>query len=564
MPGFCLLPKHVEEFKARVKSGELNPDDLMAMTSAERHAKFASFLGEANAQPVNAMFESKLLLKHQQEGIIAWAQRVGGLKPEIQRDILARVNRMDRVLEPKELDAFLSDLAAQKLGFGVTMDEAGRISELAKATSEAKAAMATGGDRLAYGSAKVAFSRYVSDLKNGVKTPFTAGDALRNTAGLAKSIKATGDNSALFRQGWKTLWSHPEVWAKNAAQSWVDMAKSIGGKEVLDAVDADVFSRPNAMNGRYAKAKLALGNIEEAFPTSLPEKIPGIGKLFKASEAAYTGFLRRTRADVFDKYMEIAEKSNAQPESFLNPHAELSDPAELQSIGKLVNSLTGRGDLGKAEGAADLVNVTFFSLRNLKSNVDFLTAHQGQAGVTPFVRKQAAVNLAKTIAGTAAILAIADQVSPGSVEWNPQSSDFGKIKVKDTRFDVTAGMGSLAVLAARMVTGAKKNASNGKIVKLDGSVMGQSRWDAFINFFENKLSPAASLVKDLMKGRTFDGEKPSLTNEADNMATPLPIATTRDNVAHYGADELLVYMAAALDFVGIGAQTFDDKKKAKP
>ncbi|MDB4893151.1 MAG: hypothetical protein JWL61_5006 [Gemmatimonadetes bacterium] len=551
MPGFCLLPKQVEEFKARIKTGELNPDDLMAMTSAERHAKFASFLGESNAQPVNAMFESKLLLKHQQEGIIAWAQRVGGLKPEVQRDILARVNRMDRVLEPKELDAFLSDLAAQKLGFGVTMEEAGKISELAKATSEAKAAMETGGDRLEYGAAKVSFSRYVSDLRNEVKHPTSASDLLRNTAGLAKSLKASGDNSALFRQGWKTLFSHPEIWQKNARQSWVDIAQTLGGKEVLDAVDADVFSRPNALNGRYAKAKLALGNIEEAFPTSLPEKVPILGRVYKAGEAAYTGFLRRTRADVFDKYMDIAEKSGV----------ELSDPAELQSIGKLVNSLTGRGDLGKVEGAADVVNVTFFSLRNFKSNVDFLTAHQGQAGVTPFVRKQAALNLAKTVAGTAAILAIADAVAPGSVEWNPQSSDFGKIKVKDTRFDVTAGMGSIAVLAARMVTGAKKNATNGKVTKLDGSVMGQNRWDMVVNFFENKLSPAASLVKDLMKGRDFDGNTPTITSEADNLGTPLPIATTRDNVQHYGADELLVYIAAALDFVGIGAQTFTDKKK---
>jgi hypothetical protein len=70
----------------------------------------------------------------------------------------------------------------------------------------------------------------------------------------------------------------------------------------------------------------------------------------------------------------------------------------------------------------------FFSLRKLKSDVDFLTAHQLQEGVTPFVREAGGGQSRPRSSGTAAILAVAHAVAPGSVEWDPRSSDFGKIK----------------------------------------------------------------------------------------------------------------------------------------
>ena len=44
---FCLLPKIADEFLEKVKSGELNAAALSKMTSEERHAAFASFMGQA-------------------------------------------------------------------------------------------------------------------------------------------------------------------------------------------------------------------------------------------------------------------------------------------------------------------------------------------------------------------------------------------------------------------------------------------------------------------------------------------------------------------------------------
>ena len=178
----------------------------------------------------------------------------------------------------------------------------------------------------------------------------------------------------------------------------------------MDFVDADIVSRQNALNGLYKRMKLdVLGVTEEAFPGIAQEKIPGIGRLFKASDVAYTAFLQRTRADLADKYLDYAVKAGV----------DITDKKQIESIGKLVNSLTSRGDLGRLEGSARVLNNVFFSPRLVKANMDILTAHQFQRGVTPFVRKRAALNLLKMAASVGAVLTVANEVRPGSVEWDP-------------------------------------------------------------------------------------------------------------------------------------------------
>lgn len=548
-PGFCLLPQYVERLRAKLDAGELDPVKLAGLSSAERHAAFAEVVGDANAGHLNAAFESKLLLQNQQKGLETWAKSLTDVKPEVRRDLIARIERMDRVLSPADLNSFLADLARQKLGFGVTMEEAGKITALSKASSEARAALDAGtGDRFEYGRARVALGNYVAELQHGVRKPFDIAHTLKEAAGFSKAMKATLDNSALLRQGWKNLFAHPEIWQKNARQSFVDLVQQFGGKAVLDDVQADVISRPNALNGRYQRAGLHIQSPEEAFPSTLPEKIPGFRRVYKASEAAFTGFQYRMRADVFDKYMQIAARSGVN----------VDDPVQLKSIGRLVNELTSRGDVGKA---GEVANLAFFSLRKMKADFEFLTGHNLDKGVTPFVRKQAAVNLLKVASGTAAVLGIANAVRPGSVEWDPRSSDFGKIKIGDTRFDVTGGMGSMLTLGARLALQSKKTGAvvapinTGKY----GATTGQ---DLVVNFFSNKLSPAAGLARDLLRGQTFKGDKPTVANEADALLTPLPIANAVELLQAPNGAPVLAGMLA--DALGVSVNTYTQKPPKAP
>jgi hypothetical protein len=565
MANFCLMPQAVDAFRAALVDGTISPAKLTAMTSEERRKLFNGIVGEDGAKHVNAMFESKLLLKNQQRGMVTWAKQVTGIKPEVRRDLIARIEKMDKVLNPAEEKQFLKDLASTRLGVDVSAKEAKTISDLSSQIELTKAKGTNGifkseEDRLAYGRAKVALGNYVTGLKNNAAKRGVIGslkhpvEMASKTAGTAKSVKASLDDSAIFRQGWKTMWTNPVLWQRNARRTFTDAIKQFGGKEVMDEVTADIVSRPNYE--RMVKGKLAIGTIEEAFPSQLPEKIPVLGRVYKASQSAYEGFVYRQRADVFDKYLQVAEKAGVN----------INDKEQLQAIAKLVNSLTGRGYLGSGEKVAASVNNFFFAPRFIKSNLDTLTAHQLQKGVTPFVRKQAAENLVKIIIGTAGVLAIAEQRMPGSVELDPRSSNFGKIKVGNTTFDVAGGMSGIVTLATRILP-TKKDGSwgqyskgSGGLKKLNSGFGSQNGMDVINNFFENKFSPAASVVKDLVKQQDFGGHKPTIGGELKNLFVPLPVTNYQELKADPNSANTLTAMLA--DAFGIAANTYgkSDKK----
>lgn len=562
---FCLPKDRVQTFLKGLKDGEIDPEKMAKMGSKERHEFLGKFVGDEAARKVNAEFESKLLLKNQQQGFLTWAKGVGNIKPEVKRDIITKISRLNKVLDPEEADAFLEDLASTKLGTDVTQQEAKTIADLSSKVAEYEAkrnpdkTFDSEVDRLNYGRAIEDLTEYVSGLKKEVdklklgdlKTVSGAGRLVNKTAGNMKSLTASLDNSSIFRQGWKTLITNPNIWRKNATQTFGTIAKTIGGKNVLREVNADIISRPTY--DKMVKAKLAIKDPEEAFPESLAEKIPGAGRLYKASEAAYTGFVYKTRADVFDKYLEIAEKSGVN----------VNDRSELEAIGKLVNSLTGRGSLdtkiGNIERVGNVVNNVFFSPRFLKANIDTLTVHALDKNITPFARKQAAKNLVKVAAATATVLATADALLPGSVDWDPRSTDFGKIKVGNTRFDVTAGMGSIVVLASRLVTGQSKS-TGGNISDLSGDVFGsRDRLDVFEDFFRNKLSPAASATVNSIVGKDSLGNDTNALDQIRRSVMPIGIQNAAETMKDPNAANPLLAIIA--DGLGISASTYSQKKE---
>lgn len=555
------MPAAVEKFKTGLKSGAIDPEKLSKMSSEERHAFFKDYVGN-NAKDVNALFESKLLLKNQQKGMVDWASKVAGLKEGAKKDLISRISRMDKVLDPADREAFMKDLASTKLGVNVTQAEAKTIATLSRAVEVGREKLNAGGDRMAFGRAKVALANYVNDLKvNAHKldyknAPLTSGArALSRIPSNAKAINASMDNSAIFRQGWKTLWAHPGVWQKNAKQSFVNIVKQVGGKEVMDEVNADIVSRPTY--DKMIKAKLAVTGLEEAFPTSLPEKIPVIGRFYKATEAAYTAFVQKTRADVFDKYLEIAEKSGV----------DINNAKELESIGKLVNSLTGRASLGKAEPVGNAINNVFFSPRFFVSNLNTLTHALGadtmSGKITPFAQKQAAKNLLKAISGIAAIATIANAVKPGSVELDPRSSDYGKIKIGHTRFDITGGIGSIMTLVSRVATTSSKSSTTGQVTKLNSSKFGaKTDLDIVHDFIDNKMSPFAGFVRDKLRGEDSNGNKFTVTGGAKNLFTPIGVQNWQQMKNDpQSANKLLTVIA---DGLGISANTYGAKRGDAP
>lgn len=541
---FCLPPKDAEEFKRQITEGEIDLLRIAEMNSVERHFFFAERFGDATATPMNALFEEKLLLKNQQRGIDNWIRKMMAADTPAQKDLIAKVKGMKGVLTPKNEESFLAELAAKKLGTAVSYDEAKEIADLAADVETARAAMANGGDRLDYGRAVVALNKYVGGLKEDADRltfshlkakPFSTaatavGRGLLAIGGNSKAILSSMDNSALLRQGLPTLLTHPSVWQSAARKSFVDLVKAFGSDQVIDEMHAEIISRPSY--DLMQRAGLAVGVREEAFPESLPEKIPVIGRAFRASEAAYLGFQNRTRADLFELYMKVWQKAGVE-----------MDTQELKGIAAIVNAMTGRGYMGKLESSADLLNHMFFSPRNMAGKVHVLTANLMDPTATAFARKQAAINLAKIIGLSAVVLLLAKAVSPVSVELNPLSPTFGKISHKTktqadvllgtiadglgitvntykhhpTTFDMTGGSAAYVTLAARVANRISK--AIGHPIVPDK----RDTWNDITNFVENKYAPMPQTVKTVMQGRTFSGQKPTIGGIIENMVVPLPI-----------------------------------------
>lgn len=577
MANFCIPKESVDKFLAALKDGTINPEKLAEMSSTERRMALEPLLGKDAAIEANKRFEQKILTKNLEQTAVTWAIDVAGLKTRVRQDIISKIQRMDeRILDPKEEAKFLADLAAQKLGVEVTFEEVKQINKLSKKIDELQkhnGDLSNNDKRLEYGHAVVALRRYVEERKEA--TLPSVRDHIQNkqyieavkqigtgTAGNSKAINSSMDNSSIFRQGWKVLWTHPTIWTPNALKSFKHLVTYKNQQQVLDALDADIVSRPTY--DLMKEAKLDVGVNEEVFPTTLPEKIPGAGRIYKATENAYTAFVRKTRADVFDAYIKIAKSQNL----------ELT-PNELQSIGKMVNSLTGRGNLGSLEGVGNTINVFFFSPKFLKSQFDVLYQPFGGAksgGVrSNFVRREAAKNLIKMAVGAATILAIAKMLMPDSVETDPRSTDFGKIKIGKTRFDVTGGLGSVIVLLARFATHTSKNAETGEMKDLlDPKFGGQNVLDVVVQFFEGKTSPVGSVLRDrLLTGETFEGKRPTVLGNMRDMFVPLPFRTGKDafyDAQTYKQDSMLkkggrIGGTVTADMLGIGANVKQKRPK---
>lgn len=575
---WCLIKSEADKFKRALVDGEIDPVALSRMTSDERMAKFRQFTNADNALQINSLFESKMLLKNQQRGYISWAKRVTGLSSLAKRDMISRIERLDKVLSPQEEEQFLRSLASTRLGLGVTRSEAKTLHELTKEITTLKekanedGVFPTEQDRLNFGWSVVALENYVNDLKLDARKMSFKDQPVEKSKriigeipGALKSMVASLDNSFWGRQGIKTLLDlrTAPLWTRNFLKSWVDIARELRGKvDTMDVIRADIYSRPNAINGKYDVGKYGLGVLaEEAFPSSIPEKIPLLGRLFRASEKAYNGGALRVRADLADRYIEMAEKQGVNTLNRL----------EAEGIGHLVSSMTGRGSIGKLESVAKEINVLLFSIKFLKSNLDTLTAHRGIFGLfsdkkvlaNRFARKESAKSTMSIILTIASILALAKWLDDDSVELDPRSTNFGKVKVFGHWTDISGGMASLVVLASRLVPTRRNGewgfwykSSAGNYTKLGEKYGGMTALDVMESFIEGKLSPVAGIFRDVWKGKDFSGAPVTAKGELQNVVTPISVQSYMELTKDPETTPIDLVGAMILDILGLSVSTY--------
>ena len=566
---FCLPPAVVNKFKQGLTSGEINPQKLASMDSAARREFLAKYVGADAAQAVNAEFESKLLLKNQIRGMTTWAKSVAGLSAPARRDLITRISKLDRVLNPEEKGLFLADLAEKKLGVGVSAEEAKTIAGLSNKISEYESKRLPDGtwanktDEMNYGYAVWDLGDYLSSIKSmannltlkdfGKRPIKSTVRVVAEATGVSKSLAASLDLSAFLIQGFKTAVTNPRLWKTNVLRTLKKTAQSLGGKDAMREFQARIYADP--MYDLAQKGRLAIGNIEEMFPTQLQEKIPGIGRLYKASDVAYSAFVQQARFDLFKLYVKRLEAKGIN----------INDPTELRAIARIANSQLGRGKLPFGfEKNADTFNKLFFAPRFVFSLLDTFTLPV--LAETKAAKMIATENLIKEVSAVAGLITAINLFSPGTVETDPRSSKFGKIMIGDTGYDITAKVGSLFTLASRLIPTLgnegiaqySKSSSTGEVKKLGSVPVGpQNGLDVIGNWVQGKASPTAQIVLDLIRQQDYLGNPLDPQKEAGKLVLPLSVSSYNDLMTDPNSSNLIIGMMA--NAIGINTSTYKAK-----
>lgn len=355
----------------------------------------------------------------------------------------------------------------------------------------------------------------VVQMHGGLGVIRGSGKALMETSNLMKTMMASTDVSAPLRQGLPLAY-RGEYW-----RAFDDMFKSLVSEKQFQGLMQSLEARPNFLIGREAGLQLtdldSITSREEQFLSKIAEKIPGV----RASERAYVGFLDKLRADTFDSLLADAVKAGGVAEEV------------APGIARFVNVSTGRGSLGRFEKNAAELNALLFSPRLISSRLTMLNPAY-YVNQTPQLRKEAIKALLSIAGGGLTITGLTKLGSEAvnrqmTVNTNPVNSDFGKAKVGNTRIDPYAGFQQYIVAASRLLTGKEQSSTSGKEFDLTNPKFGQpNRLDVLSNFAQSKLSPMASLVDVLLKGKDPAGKPVNTSKEVKDRFIPLFIQDVMD------------------------------------
>jgi len=302
-----------------------------------------------------------------------------------------------------------------------------------------------------------------------------------------------------------------------------------------EAFMSTIFSRLAGLNIREGNVPLRIAK--------LPLKL--IGEGVERSEVAFTGLLNRVRYDAVEQLVRDAERAGLDvfSEPGVNGFRSVVAKELMDDIVNWTNITTGRGSLGgtvagqriSAEGLGTVLNGLFWAPRLATARVETLVRGSsrvvregariartgdvaGRSLLTPgqfAVRKTAEefvgfLSAGMTILGLGVLAREAGV--PGfdafEAELDPRSSDFGKSRLGDTRFDFWGGHQQYIRSLAQIITGQRKATTTGNIGDADLA-------EVTFRLARSKLSPGipAIAVSELSR-ETFLGENLSAPSSA--------------------------------------------------
>jgi hypothetical protein len=248
----------------------------------------------------------------------------------------------------------------------------------------------------------------------------------------------------------------------------------------------------------------------------------------------------------------------------------------------VVNVFTGRAPVNSRvnRGLAFLL----FSPKNWYSAIRMVTpvglgyflAHTGKDASGNFelsASQKLAARYWTTYMGSAmAVLLISkfllgdDDDDETEVSLDPRSSNFMKIRLKDTRVDPWGGKSQMITFQARMLSGQYIN-GRGEVLALGERQEGKqytnyTRWDLISNLIRGKLHPSAAFLYDNLDaernkyGQRVDefGNVLLLKDQLGELIVPMYLASIKEN---YEVQPALTASAlTALGLFGVGTNTY--------
>lgn len=396
---------------------------------------------------------------------------------------------------------------------------------------------------------------------------------------IPRTIMSSSDFSAVLRQAVVPSVTHPIMALKSMKGMFADaFSEKKFDRWLFDLKESPLYDEMNR-SGVYISDPhdMRLSKKEEAYMNNIVERIPYIGSwLVKGSERAYLSYLNRMRVELYGLGSDVMARNGKTIEN---------SAKDFEGLASFVNNMTGRGGVPeKMELATPLISAGIFAPRLIASRLNLLglsdiTGNGFYSKLPPEVRKMAITDMAKFVMFGSAVLALSSLVGDDkknkTVELDPRSSDFGKIRVGDTRYDIWGGFQQYVTFFARQLTGVSKSVNNGKIYDLNGKgAFGRTRWDTFLSFARGKASPAVGMGIDFLAGgRTVVGDK-ILYNKvnpfADYKKKEVPLGsylanhffpmTSGDIYDAVQSGDMRNLFAIPATIFGISVQTFNDKK----
>jgi len=336
----------------------------------------------------------------------------------------------------------------------------------------------------------------------GLRTlPQKLRDAAVDAINLPRAVLAAYDYSAPLRQGLLLMPAKPRSWLLGVKRGmrwmfdpdytrdrWHWMMTSRETHPLQPEIVASARGRLLTEPGG------AIGVTEERFGSEFARNIPGI----QMSERGYIGPLNEMRFDaLFDEIRQYEQTMGRTLNLGVKGKGAAKDIAWLDQEIEALATLTGRGNLpGFLKQHEGLLGALLFAPRLLWAR---LSAPALLFSKNPQVRKMAAKGLAGAVGANVALLSMMKATGQVDVETDPRSTDFGKLRIGDTRMDFLGGYQPIVRYGAQLITGQRKTTVAGEIYGID-------RKQVVLQFLRTKLSPVAGIITDVASGETMLGD----------------------------------------------------------